>query len=183
MKNIIVIVFLIYSSCDTKKELIITPIKVVTYIDYGVQYFDVDNYSNQKDSILINKLLLFSEQELSKNSQMPPKVMTQHFYRKTLFSGCNKKGLLYEEDLGESQDIRECNEAHIAAILIYKPTEDKKNDSIFKRDITIWSNGKPIKDPAFPGGNRRIVTSRVDSILIKGSTWKIIKKGEIERNN
>jgi hypothetical protein len=123
MRNII---FLIFTSCHTNKGLIITPINVVTYIDYGVQYFEIDNYSKYSDSILINKILFFSEQELSKNNQMPPKIMTQHFYRKTLFFGCNKKGLLYEEDLGENQDIRDCREEHIAAIWIYNPTEDKK---------------------------------------------------------
>lgn len=183
MRNIILILFLIFASCNTNKELIITPMEVVTYIDYKVQYFEIDNYSNYSDSILINKILFFSEQELSKNNQMPPQITTQHFYRKSLFSKFNKKGLLYEEDLGETQDIRDFKEEHIAAIWIYNPTEDKKNDSIYNRDITIWSDRKPMVDPSYPGGYRRIITTRNDSILIKGLNWKIIKKGKIETNN
>lgn len=196
MKKIVLITFIIFISCQTNKDLVITTIKADTYIDYGVQYFEIDNYSKYPDSILMNKILSFSENELSLNNQMPPKVLTQHFYRKTLFGGCNKKGLLYEEDLGETQDIRDCKDQHKVAIWIH-PSERKindstyiKNDSIFNRKIIYWTDkGEYVKDYGLqsdgtrsPDVYRTIYFTRRDSILIKGKTWKILKKGKIERN-
>ena len=190
MKKKLLIILILCISCQTNKELMVTPMSegVNYYAEYKAQYFEIDNYSKYPDSILMDKILSFSENELSKNNQMPPKVLTQQFYKKTLFGGCkNFDKILEAESDGEAQNIRGCKDQHKVAIRIY-PWERKindstyiKNDSLFNRDITIWSDNY-LEDLTYPSGKRKTYISRRDSILVKGTTWKILKKGMIERN-
>jgi phage baseplate assembly protein gpV len=117
--------------------------------------------------------------ELSKNNQMPPKVETQYFYKETLFGACGDELIDLDSDFYE-EGLQDCMDQRVALIWLLSQ-DDKKNDSIFNRVIRLWSDHF-IKDSTHPRGKRRTLIKRRDSILIKGKTWKILKKGKIERN-
>ena len=66
MKYCTLILLVVFLSCS-KKELTIEPI-IERFNDdapHGVQYFVIDNYKHLPDSILMEKILTFSEQELT----------------------------------------------------------------------------------------------------------------------
>ena len=190
-KTIIVIVlFITILGCHKKQRLTIIPMitRINKEIKNGVQFFEIDNYSEYPTSNLMDSILAFSEKELSKNNQMPPKVRIQYFYRETLFGACGDELIYLDSDFYE-EGLQDCMDQRVAIISI-TPSEFKINDSIYIRDITIWNdNKKPTKDyriqsngTRYPDFYRKTHISRRDSILVKGTVWKIFKKGEIERN-
>ena len=103
-KTIIVIVlFMTILGCHKKQRLTIIPMitRINKEIKNGVQFFEIDNYSEYPTSNLMDSILAFSEKELSKNNQMPPKVRIQYFYRETLFGACGDELIYLDSDFYE----------------------------------------------------------------------------------
>ena len=85
MKKLILIIVLLIAilGCQENKKLTIKPMieRINNERKYGIQFFEIDNYSEYPSSNLMDSILAYSEKELSKNNQMPPKVTTQYFYK------------------------------------------------------------------------------------------------------
>ena len=187
---LLILLFITLLSCQKNKELTIKPLNdyINKELGEGVQFFEIDNYSEYPLSNLMDSILAYSEKELSKNNQMPPKVTTQYFYKETFFGACSDELIDLDSDFYE-EGLQDCMSQRVAFIWLF-PSKDKKNDSIFNREITVSSDtGKYVKDYGLqPNGTRspdvyrRTYITRRDSILIKGTNWKILKKGRVEGN-
>ena len=192
MKKLILIIVLLIAilGCQENKKLTIKPMieRINNERKYGIQFFEIDNHSEYPLSNLMDSILAYSEKELSKNNQMPPKVSTQYFYKETFFGACSDELIYLDSDFYED-GLQDCMEQSVALVRLFQ-SNDKKNDSIFNREIIVSSDtGKYVKDYGLqPNGTRspdvyrRIYITRRDSILIKGTNWKILKKGRVEGN-
>lgn len=167
--------------CQKDKKLTIIPLNeyINKEIKHGVQFFEIDNHSEYPLNNLMDSILAYSEKQLSKNNQMPPVVNTQYFYKETFFGACSDELIDLDSDFYE-EGLQDCMSQRVAFIWFF-PSKDKKNDSIFNREITV-SSDQFIEDTTYPGGKRKTYITRRDSILIKETTWKILKKGKIERS-
>ena len=192
MKKLILIIVLLIAilGCQENKKLTIKPMieRINNERKYGIQFFEIDNYSEYPSSNLMDSILAYSEKELSKNNQMPPKVSTQYFYKETFFGACSDELIYLDSDFYED-GLQDCMEQSVALVRLFQ-SNDKKNDSIFNRKITYWTDkGKYLPDYGLDSeGNRypdhytKIYFTRRDSLLIKGKAWKMLKKGKIESN-
>jgi hypothetical protein len=187
---ILTVLFITILGCQKNKKLVIVPMITRINKEKGndVQFFEIDNYSDYPPSNLIDSILAFSEKELTKNNQMPPKVRIQYFYKETLFGACGDELIYLDSDFYE-EGIPKRMDQRVALIWLISQ-DDKKNDSIFNREIIYWTDkGKYVKDyrlqsdgTRFPDFYSKIYFTRRDSVLIKGTTWKILKKGRIEKS-
>lgn len=134
---------------------------------WNVQYFDIRGYSSTPDSILIEKIIEFSQRELSSRNIMPPKIDVQNFYDKKWYRpACNDISNLNDETIdGDAGLPRGCGDLLIGDIH-YNRIDSISNT--YTRTITIWH----LYDS---------IPSRDDTLKIVGNEWMILKQGKIER--
>ncbi len=164
----VVMCFLLFG-CSTEKFRIDSEVVYERIgLDYwNVQYFDIKGYNSVSDSILIEKIIEFSQQELSFRNIMPPKIDIQNFYDKKWYrSSCNN---LHDEAIdGEGGLPNGCGDLLISDIWYHK--KDSINNT-YTRNTTVYSRGN----------KTYFISSREDLLKINGTKWILLKQGKIEK--
>lgn len=141
--------------------------------EFNIQYFNISGYENLTHTTLLDSIIHFSENELVSKNLMPPKVIIQNFYQKTLYSPCKDyENIRYEARNGEMGILRDCDKDLLVAYIWYNKESEIGH---FTRIATVFprvNNHNILK-------GKKIIASRYDSIKIEGNNMILLKKGKV----
>lgn len=165
----ILITAILITSCSSNKPLKITPMyeDINDSMGFNAQYFEIENYHNYPDDVLMDKIAEFS-QKTSPNKLIFHKIFKQFFYKKTLLGKCKDRLKIIEAAReGEYGTIEGCNNQLISRVYLINNTSAKENDNLdINRFIVVYKNNT--------------YNTRDDSLKIENGKWNMITKGKIE---
>lgn len=172
-KNIFIVFLLGLLSCNPPFN--IKPIyeNFNNEAEFNIQYFNIAGYESIPHTTLLDSIIYFSENELASKNLMPPKVMIQNFYQKTLYSPCKDyENIRYEARNGEMGMLRDCDKDLLVAYIWYNKESERGHFTRIATVFTKVSNHNELKE-------KKIIASRYDSIKIEGNNMILLKKGKV----
>lgn len=168
----ILLCVLLYGCGNNSSRFSIQPEPVYEHIHdlnyWNVQYFDIKGYHSISDSILMEKIIEFSEKELFSRNIIPPNINVQNFYDKKWYRiRCNSYSNFRDEVInGDAQLPKGCGDLLVCDIHYHRADTIQKT---YTRNITI-----------FVGDG---FSFRNDSLKVEKGKWILLKKGKINKDN